>query len=119
MRDFWIKLIKGGVGMAALRELAGKLSQLRHAATAGSGGDFQSRMARAWRAFEGRILLVLSGSDQTAQEFEHLAHTHEDWAARSQHHGLEQRALPATDHTLSSERAQETMLTRTVAFLQR
>lgn len=119
MRDFWLKLIKGGVGMAALRELAGKLLQLRHAAPAGSGGDFQSRMARAWHAFEGRILLVLSGSDQTAQEFEQLVHTHEVWAAWNQHHGLEQLALPATDHTLSNERAQETMLTRTVAFLQR
>lgn len=119
MRDFWLKLAKGGVGMAAFRELAGKLSQLRYAATAGSGGDFQSRMARAWHAFEGRILLVLSGSDQTAQEFEHLVHTHEAWAAWNQHHGLEQLALPATDHTLSNERAQETMLARTVAFLQR
>lgn len=118
MRDFWLKLIKGGVGMAALRELAGKLSQLRQPARAGNAGDFQSRMARAWHAFEGHILLVLSEHDQTAQEFRSLSQAHCAWTSWNHHEGLEQCALTGADHTVSSEAAQAALLTRITTFLQ-
>lgn len=119
MRDFWRKLIKGGVGIAALRELVQKLSQLRPPARAGAGMDFQSRMAQAWRAFDGRILLVLSEHDQTAQEFRSLSKTHGAWASWNHHEGLEQCPLPGCDHTVSQESAQAALFTRITTFLQR
>lgn len=118
MRDFWVKLMKGGVGIAALRELTAKLSQLRQATEAGSGGDFQSRMAQAWRAFEGRILLVLSEHDQTAQEFRSLSQAHGAWTSWNQHNGLAQCLLAGADHTVSGESAQTALFTRITTFLQ-
>ncbi|MDT8997926.1 hydrolase 1, exosortase A system-associated [Paucibacter sp. APW11] len=76
--EFWLKLIKGGVGLQALRSLGSNLAALlgRPAAAADAGAPaseralgFQDRMALGLRHFKGRSLLLLSGEDLTAQEF--------------------------------------------------
>jgi exosortase A-associated hydrolase 1 len=117
MPDFWLKLIKGGIGISALRELAQKLRHLRQSNQPEMAADFQTRMAQAWHAFGGRLLLVLSESDLTAQEFQSLNRSSGPWALWNQHPSLEQLVLPLADHTVSSEPAQAALFGRITAFL--
>lgn len=117
MPDFWLKLVRGGVGISALRELAEKLRHLRRSSRHGESTDFQSRMAQAWHAFGGRILLVLCESDLTAQEFLSLNRTSGPWASWDQHAALEQRVLPQADHTVSSDGAQAALFGCITTFL--
>ena len=101
--EFWRKLLRGGVDIgASLRELAGKLhaSVRRDAAVADM--PFQARMAAGVKAFQGRILLVLSGRDLTAKEF--VDHTAADatWADILKRPEFRRVAVPDADHTFST-----------------
>jgi exosortase A-associated hydrolase 1 len=104
-REFWAKLLGGGVDLAgSLREFAGKL----RASAAASGGKesidmtFQGRMAAGLQAFAGDVLLVLSGRDLTAREF--LEHANGDPALSSALAGasVARVDLAQADHTFST-----------------
>ena len=100
LRDpaFWRKLLTGGVGPEAIsdwwrawrRARGGRADAGTPGSAAGvmpggmsgdasdsvsghASGDFTDRMASALRAFGGPVLVVLSGNDHTAREFEVLA----------------------------------------------
>lgn len=66
--DFWLKLIKGGVGPAAVKEWLRNRRKAR-ARPAAQVGDFKARMLAAWRQLDRPILLQLAGADLTAREF--------------------------------------------------
>jgi exosortase A-associated hydrolase 1 len=110
-RDFWRKLLRGGVGLGRIAEF---LQALHHGlAGAGRGGPaqrqppFQDAMARAWQRFEGRILLVLSGDDLTAREFIEYVTTAKAWRGLLAGPRIERVDLPGADHTLSDPGARE------------
>lgn len=94
---FWRKLFAGGVGWQALRSLAAKLRTMR-SRPAPVAASFQERMARAWRAFPGPILLLLSERDLTAQEFQDSLQDPVAWA---RNRPLTQVHLQGADHTCS------------------
>lgn len=116
--DFWRKLIVGGVRLAAL---SGFIDNLRASRQLGHEAPRQlaypERMAAAWAAFEGRILLMISEHDYTAREFEEYAAASQAWqctlAAR---HPL-QVALADADHTCSGPQARIAAEDATVAWL--
>lgn len=105
-RAFWAKLLRGGVAFGAL---GGLLRNLRLAVggTRASGAQtaselpYQARMARTWKAFDGRILLILSGQDFTAKEFLEHAGAGAEWAGALSVAQLTRRDLPDADHTFS------------------
>jgi exosortase A-associated hydrolase 1 len=101
MPDFWRKLVTGGVCWSALQELLHNMRAMRAPANSSPKRSFQDRMASAWHAFEGHILLMLSDKDLTAQEFcsyvEHSANWH-DWKERGE---LMIKDLNDADHTCS------------------
>ncbi len=103
---FWAKLMRGGVGVGAL---SGLWQSLRTAQRGGNGDaldaalPFQHRMARQWQRFDGHILLLLSGKDYTAREFEEAVATDPAWQGAMQHIRLRRVDLPDADHTLSDE----------------
>lgn len=101
-REFWLKLLSGGVGAKALRALA---SNLRLARGAGKGAadarSFQDRMAAGLRGFQGPALLVLSGNDYTAHEFQVHALSSPAWQGLLASERLQSHALPDADHTFS------------------
>ena len=70
--------------------------------TTGSGDSFQKRMASAWKNFEGRILLLLSGDDYTAKEFLEYIDKDSAWRDAFTHPHLARHDLPGADHTFSS-----------------
>ena len=100
-RAFWQKLASGRVGVQAWRDLRANLRARRPAERA-AALPFQHRMARAWKAFDGDILLVLSGDDFTAREFVDATGSEPAWARALEHRGLQRHDLPDADHTFTA-----------------
>lgn len=101
--DFWRKLLRGGVAAPALAALADTLRTLLfNSATPPDPDSFTQRMAWAWAHFPGRILLVLSEHDLTAQEFLHHARHDPAWKNSLAHPRLVRHDQPGADHTFSS-----------------
>lgn len=116
-QDFWVKLLRGKVGMAALSGLTRNLVLAQREAPC--KGTFQDRMAAAWHAFDGPVLLVLSGNDYTAREFlEHVAESPAWGDALARKHVTRQE-LPAADHTFSGDGAREQVQAVTLEWLRR
>ena len=114
-REFWLKLLRGGTGWRALREFAGNLRTAAKRSPAPDSGrnTYQERMAAAWRAFPGQILLLLSGDDYVAKEFLDHAQARPAWAGLLGGGDLERHDLPGIDHTFSTgaSRSQAEQLT--------
>lgn len=103
-KTFWKKLLSGRVGLGAL---GGLISSVRRATRANSPPaaspalSYQKRMALAWRGFEGRILLLLSGVDLTAKEFLEFGHTDPSWAGALKLAHVTRLDFAEADHTFS------------------
>jgi len=100
-KEFWLKLVKGGVGANALRTLGRNLRLARSAGKASDPRSFQDRMAAGLRGFGQPALLILSGDDYTAREFTLHAETSPAWAGLLDTPLLLREALPQADHTFS------------------
>lgn len=105
--DFWKKLLTGKAEIS--RSLLGLVSNwrltrasIRSAGGAIAGCTFQNRMARAFKEFNGRVLLILSGNDYTAKEFVQYAGDDPLWGEVLNSSSLTQIMLPDADHTFSS-----------------
>ena len=108
-RDFWAKLLRGGVAWQALRGLFGNLQKAAASAapmSAEDTGPYTRRMALGWQGFKGPILLVLSGNDLTAQEFTQVCGLDPTWQAALRRTGVTRIDLSGADHTLSEAPAQ-------------
>ena len=106
--DFWRKLLTGGVARSALGSLWQNLRLSRSGSSSSDGKNvgatlnFQQRMAAAWRGFPGHILLVLSGSDYTAREFQEFIRSDPAWAAAMARPKLTTHDAADADHTFSA-----------------
>jgi uncharacterized protein len=60
------------------------------------------RLLAGWRRFGGRIMLVMSGRDLIAREFDELIQGSQAWAAAIQESALTRHDLADGDHTFSS-----------------
>lgn len=101
---FWRKLAAGGVGWTALRGLWKNLRAMRQVAAPSL--TFQELMALGWQAFEGKILLMLSERDLTAQEFTEHAATQPAWRDALRRPGVSRHQLAGADHTCSHPASQ-------------
>ncbi len=114
---FWVKLLRGGIGRTALRDLAGNLARLRQRTGAPAQRPFQQRMAEAWRRFDGPLLVMLSGDDWTAREFEEQVEHGPDWAGARRRPRLQWHRLEGADHTLSDPAAGQQAQALTLQWL--
>jgi exosortase A-associated hydrolase 1 len=97
---FWRKLLGGGVGWQAMRSLGFKLHTMRSRPVP-AAASFQARMAQAWRAFPGPILLLLSQRDLTAQEFHDTLQDNAAWERNAPKEPVTPVHLLGADHTCS------------------
>lgn len=114
--EFWLKLLRGGVGLGALK---GLLRSVR--ASQGSAADtrgFQQRMAAGWRLTPVPILLMLSGEDYTAKEFLGHARESQDWAGLLVESRVSRIDFPGADHTFSDGMQWERLTAVTHRWLQ-
>jgi hypothetical protein len=108
---FWRKLARGE--LALLRSAAelmrrlvtvGSAPLLRSARRHGTSDTFQDSMLVGLKSLPGRCLLVLSGRDLTAQEFDTFCSHHREWRATLADAGrVETVRLREADHTFSEE----------------
>jgi uncharacterized protein len=120
-RDFWDKLLHGGVNWrGSAHALAHNLQGAwgRKAPVASAQVVFQTAMARGLAAWRGSLLLLLSGQDITAQEFVQYTDSAPEWRgllARPHVHCVK---LPQADHTFSRRVWHTAMEDETLAWLQ-
>lgn len=106
-RQFWQKLFGGGLAMR--RSLSSFRQTLRASKTRTAAATAQltvteqnyvAAMLSGWQQFNGKVLLISSGNDLTAQEFLQLCASDSAWAACLQ--SAHQRHIAAANHTFSS-----------------
>jgi hypothetical protein len=103
------------VGWAALRGIWANLRAMRQ--TAPALLSFQELMALCWQAFEGKIMLILSERDLTAQEFIEYASNHAQWRPALQRPGVTRHNLAGADHTCSQPGQQDQLEQLTLHWL--
>lgn len=106
--QFWRRLVAGEVRVGrSLAELAGALKKRALRQRGGAGGDapgarsFIERMSLGWRHMRGRVLVVLSGNDLTAQEFADFCRIRPDWR-KAVEPGPNFHEVVGADHTFST-----------------
>lgn len=99
--EFWSKLFSGGIGLKTLRALATNLKLAKGGNRKSTNDSFQSRMAAGLRDFRGSTLLILSGDDYTAREFELHAGSDPEWVGLLTGSKLKSIHLDHADHTFS------------------
>jgi len=112
-KNFWRKLLRGGVAWQALKELTrnvglaleGMWPRGKEVAANQAVQAFQHRMATGWNSFSGNIILILSGDDYTAKEFSGCLSDDPVWKNALAHPGLKRHDLPGVDHTFSTATA--------------
>jgi len=117
--DFWRKALAGGVGFArGARELA---QSLRGAVgeRASSADDYLSRMHDGWTRFRRPLLLVLSGHDFTAREFEQWVAQDDGRRALMRRPDVDIHRSDVADHTFSDAHSRAAVTTRTIEWIRR
>jgi exosortase A-associated hydrolase 1 len=105
LRDpaFWRKLASGTFSplgtLRSLRRLAG--SARADGGTSDAGGGAPQRMFDALSRFRGRTLIILSGDDLTAREFEALQNSSPGWRQLSRAASVRQVQVAQANHTFS------------------
>lgn len=106
-KEFWLKLIRGQVAANAatglVRSLKSVFSSKSEQTTQNPRLTFQQKMATAWRQFNGKVLLILSGDDYTAKEFLEYVAADAAWSASLAKPGVNRHDLPDADHTISDQ----------------
>lgn len=115
-RDFWRKLLRGGVGLGAVRDLAGSVARARRP-TPVRDGNYRDRMLKAWMAFAGPTLVLLSEDDYTARDFADYVSGHPGWRTRAAAASVRQVTLEGADHTCSSADSRARLERTTVDWL--
>ena len=81
-----------------LRSAFGRSSR---AETAPSKPHFLSRMLQGWAAFDGPVLMIMSGDDFTAGEFRELCHSDRQWRDLNNGARVQSHELAAANHTFA------------------
>ena len=104
-RSFWAKLFQGNLPVVrALGGLFGtvKRSQAASGATSAPRESFIARMLKGCSSFRGQILLLISGRDLTAAEFDDLCKRSDRWGQATRRAGVEIQRFDQADHTFST-----------------
>jgi exosortase A-associated hydrolase 1 len=108
--SFWERALRGKVDFAAAlrgfldKVVAGVVRTRDAAGNTPSQATFVERMRVGLERFEGRVLILMSGRDLTAQAFRELAAADAKWQRALAQPHVRQRELPDADHTFSARR---------------
>jgi len=127
--SFWKKLLTGQVSaIASTKEMIGAIRQvatkfmnmgLNKIDIDGNSVElgFIARMLHGFKSFEGKILIILSGQDATAQEFDHLMASNSDWVKASTSSKISLLQIPEANHTFSSILWRQQVAMKTVDWI--
>lgn len=118
--EFWRKLVSGRFDpRGAASELATTLRNASSANTSAPNVPFLQRMEEGWRQFRGPMLILLSGDDLTAREFEAWVDADDVRKSLLVDPLAEVVAFPGADHTFSDRALRESAATKTVEWILR
>jgi len=104
-RNFWSGLVRGRLNpFVLLRSLLQTASAARKTAAPDKAvplAPLPVRMARGWAAFQGEILLIISGADLTAAEFIDAAHRLPEWRGLLLQDNVTRLDMAEANHTFS------------------
>ena len=118
--SFWRRLLAGGVRpLESLRELVGHARESLTPAgpEAPPNTDYIGRMLDGLRAFQGPVLLILSGDDLVADEFRMLCRRSRAWRRALDAPHIARRQLSAANHTFSRAEWRDQVAAWTVEWL--
>jgi exosortase A-associated hydrolase 1 len=124
--EFWRKLFSGGFGFrSALVSFLGSVRSAMVQAPAGTATErptedpaqIESRMAEGLEAFSGGVLLILSGRDLTAREFDEFTRSSKRWRRLLKSGAIRRRDLPEADHVFSEPQWRDQMIDWMTAWL--
>lgn len=102
-RSFWAKLFHGNLPVVrALAGLFGTLQRSQSAPGAAPRESFIERMLKGCANFRGQVLLLISGRDLTAAEFEDLCQRSHRWDQATRRSSVEIQRMAQADHTFST-----------------
>jgi uncharacterized protein len=116
-RDFWRKVVLGGVGLSALTDLARNIGHATHGGQKTDGKSFQDCMLAGWSACGLPTLLMLSEKDYTAQEFVEFSSGKPRWQSLLNSDKVSIVRLIGADHTCSIPGTQEAAEAATLKWL--
>lgn len=110
--SFWTKLFSGEIDYSASvaeafgtlgRILTRKKSNINPSNTSIDNGSYIDRMLAGLRINKNPLLVILSGNDQTAQEFDLLIKSDKDWQHAIKSSKIDFIRINEANHTFSSE----------------
>jgi exosortase A-associated hydrolase 1 len=115
--DWWDKVRSGRFQVrVAMREVVAAVRSAR-AMPRRSRESFLAKLDRGWASFGGRVLVILSGQDHTAAEFETWINVEHGRAARFAGPRTTVLRLPDADHTFSTRKSAVEVADRTAEWL--
>jgi exosortase A-associated hydrolase 1 len=101
---FWGKVFRGEFQLfQSVRDALSTWSRARdQTGPRTDGGDFRERMLTGIERHRGRVLLLMSGNDLTAREFDAWSAASARWTRAIQGLAFERVDLPSADHTFSA-----------------
>ena len=125
-RSFWTKVLRLEFDpTTSLRSAFGMLARARrHAPAAGASSPvidhrgLPERMFDGLQRFRGRVLLVMSGRDMIAREFDDLLQTSQAWRDELVAHAAVRHDLAAADHTFSTAQWRDQVVAWAIDWLQ-
>lgn len=101
---FWSKLLRGRIRLGASVGDLGRAARSAAATSRGAAsqhGTFQQRMLDGLAKFAGPVLLLMSGRDLTAREFDEYAAADRRWRESLHRSSVRRVDIPTADHTFS------------------
>ena len=119
-RALWTKILRGRFDLRAAFGSAVRVvrSAMRRSGPPGGQAALPERMLAGLARFDGRMLVMLSGADLTAQEFADLAQAHPDWRRLLAAPRVTRHVLPEADHTCSRREWHEQVASWTGQWVQ-
>ncbi|MFZ5844075.1 MAG: hydrolase 1, exosortase A system-associated [Pseudomonadota bacterium] len=122
-RDLWRKLFTGQFDLrGSVRSLWQTLQQARQRAPTAAAANaappsLSARMATGWRQFTGPKLLVLSGDDLVAKEFESVSSSDPLWRGLREQAGVQSHRMADANHTFARAVWRDEVAAITVRFV--
>jgi exosortase A-associated hydrolase 1 len=128
--ELWNKIWQGkfsyGKAIGSLSQIVGSvLGEKRERMMDGNADNGEprktlplpERMLAGLSRFNGKILLILSGNDLTAQEFSDLVKSSAEWQRLLASPGVSRQEIPEANHTFSRQEWKEQVVTWTSAWI--
>jgi exosortase A-associated hydrolase 1 len=117
--EFWRKMIANPAALwhATVGYIGNRRASTRAAEADAPVPDFLNRMLQGAQRFQGRVLLILSGSDTVAAEFDRLVADHPAWRQAFTRPGVATLRLPEATHTFSRRDWRDEVAASTAAFV--